>query len=214
MYLDYPGCRAGVILTESDMDLDLSRAVDGGVYSSLCAEEIYFSPYSGDEIREILKERLRGAVWPGVISPEMLDLIVLKTQKAADLRVGLDLLKRSVMKAERAARSSVVREDIVYAYGDARIIRLRETVRVLSEKERSLLLIIADFTDYPVVTSGMVYARLSELEKVSYTTFYERLKTLSNLGLVELKVRQAKGRTSEITLRYPAADVKRICEGR
>jgi cell division control protein 6 len=214
MYLDYPGCRVGVIMCESDMDLNLSRAVDGSVYSSLCAEEVSFPPYSGDEIRAILKERMREAIWPGVISAEMLDLIVLRTQKAADLRVGLDLLKRSVMKAERAARSTVVREDIVYAYGDASLVRLKETVRVLSEKERCILRVIADLRSYPVVTSGMVFARVQDLQAVSYTSFYERLKTLSHLGLIELTVRQAKGGTSEIRLRYEAEEVEKVCGGK
>jgi cell division control protein 6 len=214
MYLDYPGCRVGVIMCESDMDLNLSRAVDGSVYSSLCAEEVSFPPYSGDEIRAILKERMREAIWPGVISSEMLDLIVLRTQKAADLRVGLDLLKRSVMKAERAARSTVVREDIVYAYGDASLVRLKETVRVLSEKERCILRVIADLRSYPVVTSGMVFARVQDLQAVSYTSFYERVKTLSNLGLIELTIRQAKGRTSEIRLRYEAEEVEKVCGGK
>ncbi|MDO8841352.1 ORC1-type DNA replication protein [Methanocalculus sp.] len=214
MYLDYPGCRVSVIMCESDLDLDLSRAVDGSVSSSLCAEEVSFPPYSGDEIRAILKDRMREAIWPGVISAEMLDLIVLQTQKAADLRVGLDLLKRSVLKAEWAARSTVVREDIVYAYGDASLVRLRETVRVLSDKERCILRIIADLRSYPVVTSGMVFARVQDLGGVCYTSFYERVKTLEKLGLVQLTVRQAKGRTSEIRLRYEAEEVEKVCGGK
>ncbi|HBH12640.1 MAG TPA: hypothetical protein DDX29_05965, partial [Clostridiales bacterium] len=49
---------------------------------------------------------------------------------------------------------------------------------------------------------------------ISYTSFYEQLRSLATYALIRISLRQAKGRTSEITLRYPAADVKRICEVR
>ena len=49
---------------------------------------------------------------------------------------------------------------------------------------------------------------------ISYTSFYEQLRSLATYALIRISVRQAKGRTSEITLRYPAVDVKKMCEGR
>ena len=75
IYLDYPGCRASVILVESDLALDISRRLDRSVLSSLCMEEVFFAPYSAAQIRGILRERARQAVYPAVISPEILDLI-------------------------------------------------------------------------------------------------------------------------------------------
>ncbi len=213
MYLDYPGCRIGLILTMSDPDTDLADLVDGSVYAGLLPEEIFFPPYSGDEIRTILGDRVKGAALPDAISPEMLDLIVSETQKGADLRVGLALLRRSLLSADRAGRRSVEREDIISASGDARLFRLKETIRVLSAKERRILPIIATLPERPVPTSGQVYAVVRDREEISYTTFYERLTTLAHLGLLELSIRQRKGRTSEIRLRYEAEEVMGICKG-
>jgi len=289
IYLDYPGCRASVILVESDLALDISRRLDRSVLSSLCAEEVFFAPYSAVQIRGILRERTRQAVYPSVISPEILDLITDLTASTAtgDLRVGIDLLKRSILRAERTGRPAVIEEDVRAAYGDARLTHLRGLVSVLTEKERRLLSVIADMIgegeeafrkeyggkeyggkEYgecgePVPpTSGRLYSRLLEVmadeqsEKqrravgqrdrdqqavepmacaepgpgygcdrkdgrsqdqvptISYTSFHEQLRSLATYALIRISVRQAKGRTSEITLRYPAADVKRICEGR
>ena len=44
------------------------------------------------------------------------------------------------------------------------------------------------------------------------TSFYELLRSLATYALIRISLRQAKGRTSEITLRYRAADVRKMCE--
>ncbi|HIJ05891.1 MAG: ORC complex protein Cdc6/Orc1 [Methanomicrobiales archaeon 53_19] len=299
IYLDYPGCRASVILVESDLALDISRRLDRSVFSSLCMEEVFFAPYSAAQIRGILRERARQAVYPTVISPEILDLITDMTASTVtgDLRVGIDLLKSSILRAERTGRPAVTEEDVAAAFGDARTTHLRGLVTVLTEKERRLLSVMiagmveegeeagrkeyggdGEYGEPVPPTSGRLYSRLLEVlaaeqsEKqeramkkrvmeqgaieqrsgepvacaepdpgystdkgpdgkdgkdgrrqdepqlpaptISYTSFYEQLRSLATYALIRISVRQAKGRTSEITLRYPAADVKRICEGR
>ena len=140
IYLDYPGCRASVMLVESDLALDISRRLDRSVFSSLCMEEVFFAPYSAAQIRGILRERARQAVYPAVISPEILDLITDMTASTGtgDLRVGIDLLKRSILRAERTGRPAVTEEDVAAAFGDARTTHLRGLVSVLTEKERRL----------------------------------------------------------------------------
>ncbi|KUL01197.1 MAG: Orc1/cdc6 family replication initiation protein [Methanomicrobiales archaeon 53_19] len=362
IYLDYPGCRVSVILVESDLSLDLSRALDRSVTSSLCAQEVFFAPYTATQIRGILKERARQAVYPGVIAPGVLNLITDRTTGTlpVDLRVGLDLLKRSILRAERAAHTSVTEEDVAAAYGDARVTYLRGLVSGLTGKERALLSLIAemeegarireeearkreeetrnreeearkreeetrnreeearkreesglretaemdnsgengessendendensdiskndsidmiDMIDDPMKrrpTSGQIYSRLQEMieedqrrrrsldaaakagevaaaacaepdpgystgkrgpntpiphtptsctptpctpfpySSCSYTSFYEHLRSLESYKLIGIKGVQGRGKTSAITLRYAAADVKRLCD--
>ncbi len=366
IYLDYPGCRVSVILVESDLSLDLSRALDRSVTSSLCAQEVFFAPYTATQIRGILKERARQAVYPGVVAPVILDLITDRTTAIlpVDLRVGLDLLKRSILRAERAAHPAVTEEDVAAAYGDARVTYLRGLVSGLTGKERALLSLIAemeeearvreeearireeearireeearkreeetrnreearnreesglretdeldssgekgessendendensdiskndsidmiDMIDDPMKrrpTSGQIYSRLQEMieedhrrrrsldaaakagevaaatcaepepgystgkrgahtptsctptswtpfphtpfpytpfpySSCSYTSFYEHLRSLESYKLIGIKGVQGRGKTSAITLRYAAADVKRLCE--
>ncbi|HIJ06710.1 hypothetical protein [Methanocalculus sp.] len=47
---------------------------------------------------------------------------------------------------------------------------------------------------------------------ISYTSFYELLRSLATYALIRITIRQAKGRTSEVTLRYRAADVRKMLE--
>ncbi|RQD83397.1 MAG: cell division control protein 6, partial [Methanocalculus sp. MSAO_Arc2] len=83
-----------------------------GVYTCLSPQEVRFPRYTADEIKEILAPRVKAAVRPGVVPQPVLDEIVRQTEKAGDLRVGLELLRRAVLSAERAGRSAVVIEDI------------------------------------------------------------------------------------------------------
>ncbi len=330
IHLDYPGCRVSVILVESDLALDISRRLDPSVLSSLCSEEVFFPPYTANQIRGILRERARQAAYPGVISPEILDLITHRTKSTepGDLRVGIDLLKRSILRAERAAHTTVTEEDVAAAYGDARLTHLRGLVSVLTEKERTLLSVIAgmveegemqamrehdeydEYSEYGLPlppTSGRIFSRLQEVlaaghyerlrqqrehreqyqklqpqraaepqsgelaacaetepgyrtgscppeadarmqdeqqltkhhltetqtpeheypelhhpeteteteppaHAISYTTFYELLRSLATYALIRITIRQAKGRTSEVTLRYRASDVRKMLE--
>lgn len=213
MSLDYPGCRAGVIMTTGEMRPDLSRIGDLSFSSTLCGEEIPFSPYTAEEIQEILRLRVRGGVLPGVISSGVLDLIVRKTEKAGDLRVGLDLLKRSVLRAEQEMRGSVLREDVILAYGDARLLHLKKALQGLSGEERAILLQVHQLAERGGggLISGDLYGHLIEEEEMAYWIFMERLENLADPGLIDLRVRQAKGRTDVIVPRYSREEVEGIC---
>jgi len=55
LHQDYPGARAAVFATVSDMDLDLMNVLSRWVTSPFCPSDIYFPPYDADEIRGILR---------------------------------------------------------------------------------------------------------------------------------------------------------------
>ena len=62
----YEGTRIGVIVIISDMDVDLSRAVDARVASVFRPTEIYFPPYGDQEVRDIMKARVMQGLFTGV----------------------------------------------------------------------------------------------------------------------------------------------------
>ncbi|MGE4375098.1 MAG: hypothetical protein AB7D01_05255 [Methanoculleus sp.] len=57
------------------------------------------------------------------------------------------------------------------------------------------------------VIAKKVYERLGEREHMSYTVFHERLRKLEFLRLLDLTVRQEKGRTRVIEVREVLAPV-------
>lgn len=204
----YEGTRIGVIVIISDMDVDLNRAVDARVASVFRPTEIYFPPYSDSEVREIMKARVMQGLFSGVLSDELLALVVEQTQKSGDLRVGVDLLKRAALSAERAARRSIEREDICGAYEVSKYLHLAFTVKTLKGEERQTLKLIAERSNKEhEMNAGDVYKSFKETVPIGYTRFYEIIKKLDAMRLVNLQYREGKGRTRIITLRYEPAKV-------
>jgi cell division control protein 6 len=207
----YPGTRIGVITIISDMTVDLVREVDPRVASVFRPTEIYFPPYSTEEVRLILGERILQGFYPGVISDEMLDVVVEQTMKSGDLRVGIDLLKRAALNAEHAARRQVDLDDICRAYEISKYLHLTFTIRTLKEEEKQLLHHIALMTgkEEEEMAAGTVYKSAKESMTIGYTRFYEMIKKFDTMRLINLHYRQGRGRTRLITLRY---DPERVIE--
>jgi cell division control protein 6 len=199
----YEGTRIGVMVIVSDLDVDLSRAVDARVASVFRPTEIYFPPYENTEIQEIMKARVTQGLFPGVLSEELLDLVVKQTQKSGDLRVGIDLLKRAALSAERAARRSIEREDICGAYEISKYLHLSYTIKTLNDEERMILKSFAERSAKEHdMNAGDVYKSLKETLSIGYTRFYEIVKKMDGMRLINLQYRDGKGRTRIITLRY------------
>jgi cell division control protein 6 len=199
----YEGTRIGVIVIVSDLDIDIPRAVDARVASVFLPTEIDFPPYGDAEVREIMKARALQGLYQGVLSEQMLDLVVEQTLKSGDLRVGIDLLKRAALAAERAARRSIEKDDICNAYAISKYLHLANTVKTLKDEERQILKSLAErSTKENEMNAGDVYKSLKESTSIGYTRFYEIIKKMDAMRLVNLHYRDGKGRTRIITLRY------------
>jgi cell division control protein 6 len=204
----YAGTRIGVMVVVSDLDVDLTRAVDARVASVFRPTEIYFPPYENAEILEIMKARVMQGLFQGVLSEELLNLVVEQTLRSGDLRVGIDLLKRATFSAERAARRSIEREDICGAYEISKYLHLSYTIKTLKDEER---LILKSFAGRSAkeheMNAGDVYKSIRESLSIGYTRFYEIVKKMDAMRLINLQYRDGKGRTRIITLRYDPAKV-------
>jgi len=204
----YEGTRIGVIVIISDMDVDISRAVDARVASVFRPADIYFAPYGNEEVHEIMKTRVMQGLFQGVLSDELLDLVVKQTLSCGDLRVGIDLLKRATLSAERAARHTIGRDDICGAYEVSKYLHLSYTLKTLKDEER---LILKSFAERSAkeheMNAGEVYKSIRESLSIGYTRFYEIIKKMDAMRLINLQYRDGKGRTRIITLRYDPAKV-------
>jgi cell division control protein 6 len=210
-YESFEGTRIGVILILSDMAVDLSRSIDARVSSVLCPTDVYFTPYSEEEVRTIITERVMQGFYPGVISAEMVSLVVTQTLKGGDLRVGIDLLKRAALSAERKAKRAIEREDICGAYLMSQYLHLSFSLKSLKSEEREIIKLLAEHAkDKKDMSAGEVYKTIKESGEISYTRFYEMVKKFDLMRLIDLEYRSGtgeKGRTRVISLRYDPAKV-------
>ncbi len=204
----YPGTRIGVIVIISDLDVDMMRQIDARVSSVFRPSEIYFPPYSEEEVQTIMKERVMQGFFHGCLTEEMFDLVVEQTLKSGDLRVGIDLLKRAALNAEKQARRVIEREDICGAYTISRYLHLQYSVRTLKDEEKNLLKILAELSmKESEMNAGEVFKSVKEVTGLGYTRFYEMVKKFDSMRLINLQYRDGKGRTRVISLRYDPARI-------
>jgi cell division control protein 6 len=213
---DYPGTRTGIIVTVSNMEVDFSRELDSSVVSVFQPTEIYFPPYSRDEMYEILQGRIRQAFYPGAVSGEVLDDIVEKTMSCGDLRVGLDLVRRAALNAEWDYKTSIEKEHVESAFTFSKYVHLAATMKTLSSNELKLLSHIANLSledsDTPI-TSRILFESAQKNIRISYSAFHQRLKKFDEMRLINInhKARSMGGQTKEIVLRYDPVKVKEGC---
>ncbi len=209
LHQEYEGVRMGVFAVVSDVHKNIFSGLNAGVLSSFRPADIYFPPYSAAEMHDIYQARILQGVYPNVISKDILSLIVDYSMKTGDLRVGLDLIKRSVMAAENDARTSVTEEDVGKAFTLSKDVHVNETLKTLKPGERQLFQLIGEMKreseekgDTAGVTSGQVQRRAKSDLNISYTYFFEYMKKLEELRLVDLvKKDGVHGRMSYVEVR-------------
>lgn len=215
-YETYPGTKVGVIATVSNIDTNFSRELDPCVMSVFQPMEIYFSPYTRDEIHGILQDRIRQALFPGAVSDNILNLIVDRTMSFGDLRVGLDLARRAATNADREGLMAIASHHIETAFEFSQHVHLETTMKTLTSDELHLLSHIAKLTvedpDTPL-TAGTLYDSAHMQMQMSYTVFHQRIKKFDELRLIHVHhlSKGAGGNTREIALRYDPAKVMEAC---
>ncbi|WP_300606297.1 ORC1-type DNA replication protein [Methanohalophilus sp.] len=204
------GAKIGVIAVVSDTG-KLYR-FDPKVSSVFLPEEIEFLRYNYHEIKDIIASRVRLAFYPDVFSKDAQELVVDYVDSIGDLRIGIDLLKRSALNAEKRASRTVEIEDVEKAYESSRLLNLKRVIMPLSADEKKLLAIIAGMGRSK---AGDIYEQFHEVTGLGYTRFYEIVNKLAELQHLDATFsgEGMRGRTRLIGLSYPPEDVLKCLKG-
>ena len=135
----YPGIHMGIIVIISDPGIDLLEKMDVRVQSTFHPEIIQYPPYTAREMAGILNARVKAGLFPHVLPPNILDRVVEHCMDMGDVRMGLNLIKRSVLYAERAARTVVTEDDLEKAIISARDLQMSDLLAYLSDDEKLVL---------------------------------------------------------------------------
>ena len=205
-----PGAKAGVITILSDLTLDMARDLTPQVQSVFLPEEIVFPQYSLEEIKDILRYRVRYGFMQGVISDELIDAVAKYTSDAGDLRVGINMLKRAGLNAERRASKTVSAEDVEKAYEGSRYIHLNYTFKNLKKEEKVLLKCIVE-SGKVEMTSGELYDCFKDRTGLGYTSFYEMVNRLEGLKLVNMSTtgKGTRGQSRLVSLKHDPKEVEK-----
>ena len=199
-----PGARMGVIGVLSEPTLNY--VLDPRVVSVFQAEEIAFPLYSRAEIADILSRRVQLGFYPGVISPDVLEKVVDYTEKSGDLRVGIDLLKRSGLSAEKRASKVISAQDVDSSYERSRLVHLAYALKSLKEDEQKVLRMAAEQESS---RAGELFSRFHEETGAGYTRFHEILNKLDAVRLIDTDFSGSgtRGRSRIIKMRYEPAEI-------
>jgi len=205
----YPGTKIGIIGIVNDSS-DL-YCLDSRVNSVFLPEDIPFPRYESAEILDILKDRVKYGFYPKVISDELLELVVSYVERTGDLRVGIDLLKRSGFNAERRGSRTISSEDVEKAYEASKLLHLCRSISLLSGPEKHLLELIAKRGE---VQAGELYKSFHELTQLGYTRFYGIVNKLQVLNYIDADFtgKGQRGRTRIIKTKFRAEDVLNCLE--
>jgi len=203
--------KPGVFAVASDLGLNLYAEADESVRSVFHPTEVNFPPYTKAEVRGILADRIRQGLYPGVVSTSLLDRIAGIAAGEQDIRVGIDLVRLAVLRAEGDGRRRVAPADVTAAARAVRSPALRARVAGLSEGERALLYRIAELSVAGAdMIGGAVFEEVQDYLPVGKTAYHEHLNGLARAGIVDLVPGAGRGR--EVRLRYDPGEVLAVCK--
>ena len=216
MHLDFPDVHITIIAIVNEPEYDIDTLLEASTRSRFRHTEIPFPFYSKEQMLAILTDRAGEGYCPNVISPELIQEITDVAFSSGDLRIGMDLLCRSGLHAEKAGRTTIEEQDVRAVTDDAKNLHLFHMTGALTLPEQDLLTFIADQPEetdaqtirdlYQVMTEG-------EEKKISYATFHNRINRLEQLGLIETNKKNlpTRGRVTEVKLCYEAQVVQKVC---
>lgn len=207
-YEEFEGVRTGLFAIISD--IEFRYILDKNVNSVFIPQEIIFDPYTIQEMRDILKERIKAGFYPDVVSEEILDQITENTTSIGDLRAGIDLLGLVGNIAESDASKTVNDEHLQIAIKNSSSVSLKSTLGNLSENEKTLLGIILK-TEQENRVAGNLYKLLNQTKPLSYASFDRLLNKLEFLRLIDIKFtgEGMKGNSRVIILRFDPEEIKK-----
>lgn len=163
---------------------------------------IKFPAYTWDEIFDILDRRVRIGLYPNVVEKGIIEKITDSTVPKGDIRFGIDLLRRSVINAERRFSRTVDFADVDAALAEASKDRLERYLKAFTDTETALLKAASEMgTSY----AGELFNVFHTRTKKGYTTFHKALNRLIEAKLVDTYIasRGKNGRKRIISVKQP-----------
>jgi len=184
--------------------------LDPQTLSGLGSNTIHLNEYDLQQLFEILEYRASEAFHKNAITEEVLEFIAQVASERKDARYAIDLLWRSGKYAEAEGAEKVTPEHVRKALASIYPTIRRENLAYLSKDERIILLATARslMGNKSAVTASELYQNYKivceelQTESKGYTSFWETLQQLQDLGFLRLSIRSegARGRRTCVYL--------------
>ena len=191
--------------------------LDGRVKSSMGTEEIFFSPYSKAELKQILLNRSNEAFASGVVKEDVIDRLVDYTaNQSKDVRRMVDLLRISGEIAEANAEKRIEEKHCDQGVKRIEVDYFETLLNRLPDVQVRLLYILAWFKEIensPIVTTSQIFQKYQEITSdkgsLSYRRVADILKEIEVMNLIDSRT-VSKGRVGygrEVWLKIPTEPI-------
>ena len=200
-------------------DLYFKDMLDPRVLSSLSEEEIVFKPYTAEQIRDILLQRVKLAFYPGSFPDSTLNLCAaLAAAEHGDARRALDLVRVAGEIAERSGAKIVTEEHVREAQRKIEHDNVFEVLSSLPLHSKMLLYVLYIEGVNQEITTGRLYDFYKNLcKKIGVEVLTQRrvgglLNELSMLGVINTQIANLGryGRTKRIRINVPVKTLEKV----
>ncbi len=148
--------RGGVSIIGISNKLSFKESLDPRSKSSLYETEMIFQPYTAEQLRKILEQRVREGFVEGAVDQSAINLAAaITSQESGDARYALKLIMKAGEIADQEGKSKVTDEEVESARMRVELDITKETINTLPAMHQIVLYAIARLTD-----KGSKYARL------------------------------------------------------
>jgi cell division control protein 6 len=150
----------GVTIVGISNKLSFKDSLDPRSKSSLYETEMIFQPYTADQLKKILDQRIEKGFEKNVVDPSAVNLTAaITSQESGDARFALKLLNKAGEIAEQEKRERVTDNDVETARRKVEIDLTLETISTLPQMHQIVLYAIGS-----IAASGSKYSRLEGAE--------------------------------------------------
>jgi len=178
---------------------DMMTELDEKTRSVFNPSRVLFERYSENEIFDILENRAKYGFYRGVISKELLRLVSRKAFEEGDLRMGIDLLRKSALIAEQDASRRIKKEHIEQAIKSLVYGKKEELLNRVSENARDLFTFIEKHSG---LTSGAIYEKFRINTGMGIKKYTQLIKELEYAGLISSVYEKGRGRKRRFVVRF------------
>jgi len=164
---------------------DILVNVEPRIKSSLDTEEIEFKPYTLQEMKDILKERCKYGLTPGVLEEGVILLCANHAvNKGGDVRVGLECLRKSARISERENSNKITVNHVKKILKETGPVKLKIMKGKLEGVDKNIIELLSNGDN---ITSTDLYKRyVNKFGKMSQFGLRKHIKYLEDIGILRI----------------------------
>ena len=197
-------------------DLKFTEYLDPRVRSRLGQEDVIFSPYDANQLKDILQHRAEEGVKANALGKGVIQLCsALAAQEHGDARRALDLLRVSTEKAEQSGEEMVEVKHVRMAQNQIECDQITPVIKTLPPQQKLVLfsILLNESNGLRNIATGEVYEVYRQAcehyctNNLTQRRVTDLLSNLDMLGLITSKTvsRGRYGRSKEINSCMPSS---------